>query len=211
MSDATPLPPPECPRKGCPATIDHGHGVTGAPYACARQIGQSCLYHEGGDGLTTRCYAPRTPARPALRPLTEDDYRAARDAYFRSDRSYVNAAVDAVHARLAADCQPAPQPTAIAPGDVRVGDRIRAEWDKVVVEAEVFQVRVVGRDVWASIGGLLEKNLTYCARVLLLDRPEPEDPAVAVVEEWITESLRGQAREDAIRDLLKRVDEARNA
>ena len=112
MPDTTPLPLPECPVEGCPAIIDHWHGGEGTEYPCTRQLGRACLGHESErSNIATRCYAPRNqpaPARATLRPLTEDDYRAAREAYSRAEHSYLNAAADAIHARLAADCQPAP-------------------------------------------------------------------------------------------------------
>ena len=81
------------------------------------------------------------------------------------------------------DAQPAPQH--IDPADVREGDRVRAEWGKVVIEGDVLQVRVVLGDVWASIGGVDEKNLTYCFRILLLDRPDPDAPLVETIAQAI--------------------------
>jgi hypothetical protein len=68
---------------------------------------------------------------------------------------------------------------------VRVGDKVRAEWGKVVIEGDVLQVRDVLGDVWASIGGLPEKNLTYCSRILLLDRPDPDAPLVETIAQAI--------------------------
>lgn len=209
MTDTPSL--PVCPREDCPATIDHFHDGEGSAFVCSRQLGRECFSHEidaKRPYRPTRCYAPRTAAVcPPLRPLTEDDYRAAASAWddtsFKEDehgiRADHRAAADVIHDRLAADCQPAPQP--IDPADVREGDRVR-----IVDEgtATTWRPRVLDACQWVLAPG---STVTY----YLIDHPEPEDPAVAVVEEWITESLRGQAREDAIRDLLSRIDNARKA
>ena len=130
------------------------------------------------------------PARPTLRPLTDDDYRAARDAYARAEHSYLDAAVDAIHARLAADCDPAPQP--INPADVRVGDRVRLTIDGVVMMTPDRRIDI------SDLVGLLDDQ-PYTEKVYLVDRPDPDAPLVGTIARVIASGAGARAVLDAIR------------
>lgn len=99
---------------------------------------------------------------------------------------------------LLPDPQPAPQPPAVDPADVRVGDRVRVvtTWEVSITEVQDIALGGAmddGESVWIDTRD--DDAVFY-----LIDRPEPEDPRVAVVEEWVTDSDAGA------RDLLARLD-----
>lgn len=155
-------------------------------------LGAHCVDHDVDEPY--RCFAPREIDPPA-RPTTATDARTPKLA---SEPTPATSGPQQALTRLAAE-------------DVREGDRVQVQWQSF--EATVHDIMGDGDvGITTDDGGVLWLSLTGDrhdrADLYLIDRPEPEDPAVAVVEEWLARETNGSDWAP-VSDLLARIDAAR--
>ena len=178
---------PICPREDCTFTGPHHDHDTRTGEVRDRSKVTDCVC-DASTPRYTRCYAPRTPQpQPAtvVLPTVKDVRQTMDDAYIWHDAA--QDVLDLIAARIT-PWKP------IEPGTViKAGTVTRIEWGDRDAREEVTRA-----------------DYTPCqtdpARYYLDPRTvpaEPEDPLVAVVNEWLNNTHEGPA------DLLARLDAAR--